>query len=229
LELDHKKSLKNGRIHVDEYFYNFYMTLLANKLCEINSIALLTDNVVISNFTDKIKLNNTDIPYRFDMGSINIEQGILTNLIIESIKINPLSSLEDIIKFKENHRDELGLFRLNIEKLTKNIANKEYFAGVKQEIEDLYKDEFVPSYNNLKKSLTSSGIKWIADNFMKIACFSTGATAFLPTMLGLTIPQALIAGTGVSLVTSLISYHSDKNKKFNENPYSYLLTINNQL
>ena len=75
----------------------------------------------------------------------------------------------------------------------------------------------------------SYGIKWVADTFMKVAVISTGTTAFLPTMLGLAAPQALFAGAGISLTASLVSYNSDKRKIIRENPYSYLLAVENKL
>ena len=223
-------------LYVDFNFANFYMTLLANKLSEINSISLLTDNSFSSNLADKARLNNQVVisrnkvfRNRTNERPINLTQGLLTNLIVESVKINPTTSLEKILDFKRHHRDELGIFRTNITKLSQNTSKEKPIEAIKQEIQDIYKDEFVPAYNNFKKALNGYGIKWVADTFMKVAVISTGTTAFLPTMLGLAAPQALFAGAGISLTASLVSYNSDKRKIIRENPYSYLLAINNEL
>jgi hypothetical protein len=225
-------------LFVNSSFAMFYMTLLANKLSETNSIALLTDNSLSSNLADKARLNNQiSIGGNFDNHyhrnrmidrPINLTQGLLTNLIIESIKINPTSSLEKIIDFKKNHRDELGLFRTNLTKLTQNVSKERPIEAIRQEISDIYNDEFLPAYNNFKKALSGSGIKWISDNIMKVSVISTSATA-LPMVLGLAVPQALIAGAGISVITSLISYNEDKRKVIRDNPYSYLLAIKNEI
>lgn len=228
---------KDGWFRVGSEFAAFYMTLLANKICDTNSIALLTDNTLTSNLTDKVRLDNQisikggDYNFRrhrHDEKYIHLAQGMLTNFIIEGVKIKPTSTLEDIVKFKKDHRDELGLFRTNIAKLTQNVSKKKLEA-IRQEVEDIYKDEFLPSYNNFKKALSSSGIKWVSDNFMKVSVISTSATALPMALLGLALPQALIAGAGVSLITSLISYNQDRKEKLRANPYSYLLAVDRQV
>jgi len=222
-----------GWYRVDGNFAFFYMTLLANKICEQKSIALLTDNTLISNFSDLVRLDNQiaiqgrNYHFRHHMRNekyIHLTQGLLTNLIIKGINVTAESSLEDIINFKKNHRDELGLFRTNLAELTENITTEITFEGLKQQVEDIYNDKFLPGYNNFKKALSSSGIKWVSDNFMKISVISASTTG-LPALLGLALPQALLAGAGVSVVSSLVSYNQDKKEKLRTNPYSYLLAI----
>lgn len=224
----------DGWFEVDSSFALFYMTLLANKICERRAIALLTDSTLSSNLSDLVRLDNQiaikerDRFYHQDRNEkyIHLAQGMLTNLVIEGIQISKASSLEDVINFKKRHRDELGLFRNNIAKLTKDIPKDLPFASLKQHVEDIYNDEFCPAYNNFKKSLNSAGIKWTAENFMKIAFFSASTTSIPLAYLGLSIPLALLAGAGASMITSLVSYNVDKTEKLRNNPYSYLLGIN---
>jgi hypothetical protein len=229
---------RDGWFRVDSNFAVFYMTLLANKICESQSIALLTDNPFSSNLTDKVRLNNQiaikgrEYDYHFERRqdrNINLAQGLLTHFIIEGISIKGSSSLDDIVNFKKRHRDELGLFRTNIANLTKNVSKNKPIEAIRQEVEDIYKDEFLPSYNNFKKALNSSGIKWTSDNFMKISVISTSATALPMALLGLSLPYALIAAAGVSLFTSLISYNQDKKEKIRTNPYAYLLATSKEV
>ena len=215
-----------GWFRVDTNFAMFYMTLLANKICEQKSIALLTDNSLTSNLSDLVRLDN-QIAIKGRDFDFHLAQGHLTNLIIQGIKVSQASTLEDVVNFKKRHRDELGLFRTNIAKLTKDLPKDLPFDAFKQQIEDIYNDEFLPSYNNFKKSLKGSGIKWIADNFIKVSFFSTSATAIPMTLLGLSLPQVLLAGAGVSIISSLISYNVDKEEKLRNNPYSYLLAVDN--
>lgn len=225
---------EEGWFRVDSNFAVFYMTLLANKICEQKSIALLTDNSLTSNLSDLVRLDNQIAikgrSFDFDHHHrnekyIHLAQGLLTNLVIKGIKVSPASSLEDVVKFKQQHRDELGLFRNNIAKLTKDVTKDTSFEALKQQIEDIYHDEFLPSYNNFKKALDGSGIKWLSDNFMKVSVISTSATALPMALLGLALPQALLAGAGISIISSLISYNEDKKEKLRTNPYSYLLAV----
>jgi len=234
----HRSLTEEGWFRVDSNFAIFYMTLLANKICEQKSIALLTDNPLTSNLAELVRLDNQiairgkDYNFHHHLRNekyIHLAQGLLTNLIIKGIKISKASSLVDVVNFKKNHPDELGLFRTNIAKLTKDITNGTSFEALKQQVLDIYTDDFLPSYNNFKKALDGSGIKWVSDNFMKISVISTSATALPMALLGLALPHALLAGAGVSIISSLISYNEDKKEKLRTNPYSYLLAINRQL
>ncbi len=219
----------------DSSFTHFYMTLLANKIGEQKSIALLTDNALTSNLTDKLRLDNQmmmergyDFETRNDERYIHLAQGLLTNLIIEGVRIKGTSSLQDVVRFKKKHKDELGLFKTNITKLAQSVSKDKPFDAIRQEIADFYKDEFLPSYNNFKKALIGFGIKWVADNYIKVSVISTRATALPIALTGIALPQALITGDGLSLITSLISYNQDKEENLRTNPYSYLLAATRQ-
>lgn len=223
-----------GWFRVDSNFAIYYMTLLANKLCEQKSIALLTDNSLTSNLSDLVRLDNqmaikgrhnNFYNHHRNERYLHLAQGLLTKLIIQGIKVSKTSTLEDVVNFKKRHRDELGLFRTNISKLTKDIPNNTSIEAFKQQIQDVYNDEFLPAYNNFKKSLDGAGLKWTADNFMKVSFFLTSATAIPMTLLGLSLPQALLAGAGVSVISSLVSYNVNKKDRLINNPYSYLLAI----
>jgi hypothetical protein len=227
---------ENGWFRVNSNFSFFYMTLLANKICEKKSIALLTDNNLTSDLNDIVRLDNrlnlegNDYDFYKSMKNekhINMAQGLLTNLVIKSINISKSTSLEDIIIFKKKNKNELGKFRINVAELTKDIQNADFtFEQMKQQIEDIYNDKFLPAYNDLKKALESAGVKWTTDNFLKVSFFSTSTTAIPMTLLGLSLPQALLSGAGVSIVSSLVSYNIGKKKMLRKNPYTYLLLAN---
>ncbi|MBT1712036.1 hypothetical protein KK062_27595 [Fulvivirgaceae bacterium PWU5] len=233
-----KNLTDDGWVNVDSNFATFYMTLLANKICEEKSIALLTDNTWTSNLSDLVRLDNQiAVKANDELGRqqrrsekfITLAQGMLTNLIIKGIKISKGTSLVDVVNFKKTHRDELGLFKTNIAKLTNDVSGELSFDAVRQQVEDIYHDDFLPAYNNFQKALTGSHIKWTAENFMKISTFSTAATAVPMALLGLSIPYALLAGAGVSLISSYVSYNMDKKEKLRNSPYSYLLAAHNDL
>ncbi len=229
---------REGWFRVDSNFAIFYMTLLANKICERRSIELLTDNSSVANLADKVRLNNQvvingrDYMHRYnhrDQKPLLLAQGLMTNLIIQGIRIGTTSSLEDIINFKRQHLDELGLFRTNIAKLVQSVSKEGPIEAMQQQVEDIYKDEFLPAYNNFKMALESSKIKWLSDNLMNISFISTTATTLPMDLLELTLPQALLAGVGVSLISSVVLYNQDKKERIRTNPYSYLLAINSQI
>ena len=158
-----------------------------------------------------------------------LAQGALAILIIKRIQVDPETPVKKILKFKENYSDELGLFRNKIAELTSAISDEQPFESLMQRVNDIYTNEFKPELNNFKKALKASRIKWIAENSFKVSFFSTSATSLPLALIGLSVPQALLVGAGVSLVASTILYNYDKTEKLNQNPYTYVLTAEKNL
>lgn len=226
---------EQGFYHLNSKFVNIYMTLLANRISENESLALVTNDPLNIQLSDTIRYDNdvsgtflTKINTGQPIPHITLKQGLLTNFVIENIKISETTSLKDIITFRRHHRDELAKFRINLSKLANSADTANSFKALQQNIQTIYTDEFVPAYNDLKKALKSSRIKWVFDNLSKLCVFSLSTTA-IPIALGVNTPQALFLGAGMSAVSSAIAYNVDKNEKLRKNPYSYLLNISNEL
>lgn len=221
----------DGWLHTSAEFGSFYMSLLANKICEDKSLALLTDNPIASNLTDQVRLDarvqmgERDYYQRNQKTTVNLAQGLLTNLVVKGVKLAPTTSIEDVLRFKNNHRDELGQFRTNLLKLVTNVNKEASLNAIQEQVRDIYLDEFIPSLNNLEKALNGSKIKWLSDTILKIGLVSTSTTAILPAVVGLTVPQALLAGVGISMITTKIIYNQDKAEKIRTSPYSYLMLL----
>ncbi len=231
-------NFEEGNFKFDSRFAAFYMTLLANKLCENRGVSLIAADSSCSNLSDTYKLGNKDsskmLEYYFKHPGQKTQgpalaEGLLTNLIIDNIQLKNNNSFDDILNFKEKHKSNLGLFRSTMGELVANVSIEKPFNAILQEIEDIYKNKFLPSYDALKNDLSNSKIQWVANNFMKVSFFSTPATAIPSVLLHATIPHALIAGAGISLVTSLILYNQERKSLINKSPYSYLMKIRNDL
>jgi hypothetical protein len=226
---------RQGWVRASSHFAEFYMTLLANEICESKRFALLSDNTFTSNFAEKVRLDNNIVSSsshdRFverHRDAVHLAEGMLTNLIVQGVKFKPDTPIKKIIEFKSNHKDELGLFRKAVSDLVEKTPNNLTFDAMQQYVHDIYTNEFLPAYNNLGKSLTGAKLKWSWETFMKIAFFSVAGTYVLQ-QFGLSIPQALIAATGVSCVANKIIYNVDKAEKLRSNPYSYLILVDRNL
>ncbi len=238
---------RDGWLHVDERFGNFYMTLLATRLAEKRGLGLLTDTPVCDRLANAAKLNADfsilklgprQRPFEFPRyyedilhqdAPITLAQGALANLVIKNVQIDPETTVEKILEFKEKHSDELGLFRSKIAELTSAISDEQPFEGLMQRVNDIYTNEVRPELNNFKKALKSSRIKWIAENWFKVSFFSTSATSVPLALAGLSVPQALLVGAGVSLAVSTVMYNCDKTEKLAQNPYTYVLAAEKHL
>ena len=219
-------------IYVNGRFAHYYLTLLANRLCEAKGIAPLTDSRNASELTIAAQLGNDPLgevsgnQSRIRNGARHLAEGTLFDLAFRGIKISDDNSFHDILSFKRRHQDELGLFRTHLENLAGGIPDDASYEQMQQFVKDVYENQFLPGFNDLKRSLSGAGIKWIADNLMKVSFFSTGATSIPTALLGFPIPSALLAGAVVTIVSSLISYNVEKKEFLRHNPYSYYLAVN---
>lgn len=227
------KHLDDQKIkYFNSEFAYIYMITLANKLCEDNSLGMITNDIPCFDIGNIVRFGNQttlQTEYDFHIGHTKnhqLEQGLLLNLIISGLSISPDTDIDEIISFKKYHKDELGRFKTQLVKLTQNINTNIPINIIQQEIRDLYDNEFLPAFNDFKAALTGYKIKWFTETFLKTSFFYSSATSVPVALLGMPIEQAIFAGMGISVITSAISYNIDKKKFLRENPYSYLLSIN---
>lgn len=237
------KKSESGFYEIRKSFADYYMTLLANRVSEDKALALVSNNYINNQLVNSVRCDDyTDInPYnKFKysrymdeescmrpINSSTVNQGLLTNYVIDNLNISDLTPLKDIVDFRRCHKDELAYFRTTLSKLVEPITDVPSYEALQQRIKTIYNDEFLPAYNALKGSLRSSKIQWFFDNISKLCIFSVSTTA-LPMVLGLEAPQALLLGGGISVVSSVVAYNIQKQKSLRENPYTYLLNINKE-
>lgn len=234
-------------LRVDKKFANFYMTLLASRLSERIGAQLLTslataDRLAVTARFDA-QLNGVitrNIYPRFRhwreyeaFGPRNrmpwhLAPGMLANLAIEKIGIDPDTPVDRLIDFRNKHKDELAQFRTKVEQLAASVKEDLPVEALRQRVIDLYSGEVAPAISNLKAALDGRRIKWLGDGLMKIAFLSAGSSKML-AMAGLTVPTALLAGAGISLMATGIMYNVDKRESPRTNPFAYLLSAEREL
>lgn len=207
-------------MHVDSRFADFYMTLLASRLSEKIGGGLLTDNAMYNKLATAARLDANlslrNIPHL-------LTQGTLADLILERVTIDPNTPVEKILDFRKEYSNELGRFRTKIDELTNTVSSDQSSDALRQKIKDIHINEVQPAIASLKEGLNDVKIKWATDNLLKVSFFSESATSIPLALLGLSVPQALFAGIGVSLTASTILYNHEKAKTLRENPFSYVL------
>ena len=227
-------------LKVDDRFASFYMTLLATRLSERIGAGLITSLSLPHKLSLKAKADsqiggilNFRERYGYEIYERRgvpreLTQGMLVELIIEEIAIDPETPIEKIIKFKNRHAAELGRFRSKIGELTSSIPEDAPLPAVRQYVTDLYLNEVKPAMEELKNSLKSSRIKWLTNSWMKLAFISAGSSSMLMG-IGLSTANALLVGAGISLIGSGILYNVNKQESLRANPYSYLMTLKNEM
>jgi len=223
---------------VDNRFADFYMTLLATRLSERQRIGLLTNSAAYYELPALASINtvipaslgeeNSSMPKRYNSNKEHsLTQGTLVNLMLKNIKIDERTPIEKILNFKEQHKDELGRFRKEIDRLTKTILDAQTALQSPQQlryqIEDTYYNYVLPAMGDLEEGLRDSDVKWMTGNVLKIVFSTTASAAPLLHSLGLSSQLTPIIGGCIWVGTSAIQYSRLRNQQRRNSPFSYLL------
>lgn len=222
----------NEWIRMDKNVARFYMTLLAAYLSDEYGYGLLTDMASTDRLANAVRrdanLRPANRSYYFRKGGItrNLAEGTLADLILGKLGIDPNTPVEKIIDFRNEHDSQLGRFRNKLGELTKEISKEDMSSErFVQNIHDIYLNDVKPSIDDLKDSLKFNNISWKWDGLLKITAISVGPTSLATGLLGLSVPQAIIAMAGLSLAATLVNYNKEKENKLRREPYSYVLAL----
>jgi hypothetical protein len=219
-------------------FANFYMTLLATKLAERLKLGLVTE----ANSADQLAIavqKGKPMGQEFSRrrpGShyeatgprkglpADVAPGLLIEFIVRTIELPNNLPLKTILKFKRDHREELGAFRREIGRLTKDFSSELSVEALRQSVHDQYEAEVAPAMRSLRQSIQSQRWDSAFNGFLKVSFFSAAQTS-VAILAGLPTTVALIAGAGVSLTASGVLLANQMRQTRMTSPYSYLLSL----
>lgn len=210
-----------------------YMLMLANRLCEDNSLGLITDDAPAFNAGNLLRLSSRGMADPEDRApgtrrDGRMEQGLLLNLVVRDIAISPDTPLERILDFKKRHRDELGRFRTELARLTQDIETDGSVEDARRAVRDLYDNAFLPAYDDLKAALRARGIQAVAGGLTRSLCLATG-TGLAASLLHAPEAWSLALGAAGTIAVAAVDCFADRSKLLRENPYSYLLSVHREL
>lgn len=204
-------------------FMNFYMTSLANSICQgDDSKALLTDLPYTNDLTNVMMKHSPNQR----MGEDMLAQGLMYKYIIQGFKIDPETPVDKLIKFRKDYKDERNEFKYEIANLIQ--ANKIEglpASEVINQIGRIYRMKVLPTYNKLQRALNGVNIEYIMGSGTSIslagiaACDPSGVGAFASGWKAL-------KDICVSVYRKRVKYNKDKEKILSDSPYSYLYRIN---
>jgi len=240
------RALNNeGWYQVAPGFANFYMTLLASRLADRLGLGLITESstadqlAIAVNKGKPLGSNGSDFPRRGRFGRHyeafgprhglprEVAPGLLIDLVVQSIELPQHLSVKDLLKFKNDHREELALFRREISKLTTDFPNDASVEALRQAVHDQYEAQVLPAMRSLRHSLQAQGWETALNGFLKVSFFSAVPTS-AAIFAGLSSSVALIAGAGVSLTATAVLLANQHQRTKIDSPYSYLLSLERQ-
>jgi uncharacterized protein DUF6236 len=237
------RSRGNQWLRVDEGFAMFYMTLLANQLAERVDAAVVTpspaaERVAISARLDAklplIPWHRHGPPWWREYEAFGrrrrmprrLAPGMLAELTVQRIAISSNTSVDDLLKFRDAHKDELARFRTEISNLAGAVNEDLPVEALRQRVSDIYSNQVDPAIADLKRALDGRRIRWLAEGLLKLASLSAGPAL---VAAGVPVPTALLAGAGLSFVVLGTMYNVDKRDTLRKDPFSYVLSVKKEL
>lgn len=216
---------EDGYVWVSRGFMSFYMTLLANRICQNNRLALLTDKVNQNNLSNKILIEGL-ASAGLRTREQKMKRGVMYQIIMDDIKIPPNTRMETIVQYKKDRRHELALFRAEMDRLTAFEIEGMNAKDIEHEIWSIYTKQVKPAMDGIKATLKDSGINWWSGLG---ACVFTG---LLPAVLGFgaDLKTNIAIGTSQCLGLALTTVpYVRKRMEVSGSPYSYLVKLDRQL
>ena len=216
---------QDGYVWASRGFMGFYMTLLANRICQNKKLALLTDRVNQNNFSNKILVEGLSLAGQ-KAREQKTKRGMMYQIIMDDIKIDSSTTMETIIKFKKDRRHELALFRDKMDKLTAFDVEGMNAKDIEHEIWSIYMRQVKPAMDGVKATLKDAGINW----WTGLGTFMF--TGLIPVVLGfgpdLKTNIAIGASECVGLTLMTLPYIRKRIEE-SGSPYSYLVKMDKQL
>lgn len=216
---------EDGYVWASRGFMNFYMTLLANRICQNNRLSLLTDKVYQNNLSNRI-LTEGLLPSGKKVSEKLLKRGMMYQVVMDDIKLDPHTPMETIVSYKRKRRYELDVFRREMDRLTAFDCERMDVKDLEHDIRSIYMRQVVPSMDAVKATLNDARINWTTSLG---GCVFTG---ILPAILamGTDVKTNLAIGVceGIGLAICAVPYLKKKNE-YNSSPYSYLMKMRQEL
>lgn len=219
------KETEDGYVWASRGFMSFYMTLMANRICQNNRMALLTDKVYQNNLSSRILTDGlTSVVGKGNMR--DVKRGMMYQAIIDDIKVDPHTPMESIVRYKRERRHELASFRAEMDRLLAFDTDGMNEQDLKHMVQCVYQRQVLPTIDALKATLNDARINWMAG---LATCVLTGV---MPAIMGMgqdtktNVAIGVCEGLGLALTS--LPYLLKRND-YESSPYSYLIKMNQHL
>lgn len=212
---------ENGYVWASKGFMSFYMTLLANRICQNHNLSLLTDRVNQNVFTNKILVEGLSSP-ELRKDEKKMKRAMMYQIIMDDIKISPSTPIERIIEYRKRREPELVTFRKEMDRLMAFDIDEMSPKEIENRIKDIYVRQVKPAEDAVKVTLKDAKINW------STGVLSSVFTGLIPASIamGADLNTNIIVGTSecIGIAITLVP-HVLKWINANNSPYSYLVEM----
>lgn len=203
----------------DRQSIDYYMTLLTASLSLEKHLSPLTNDGSFEPLVNRAKRGDNPTNKKQDLG-----EALLAQFTLETIKIATNTPFETIITFRDDYKDEIGLFRSEIGRLAQEIdPETPTLEALQQQVSDIFINKINPAIHNLERALAGKNIRTLATHLSSII-FAGSLSYFAPNT-----PVNLATFAGCQIIGTAINYEIDRKHDLMANPYSFILSAQAQL
>jgi hypothetical protein len=212
----------HGRLAVGGGFPAYYMTLLAATLAQEHGFALATTIPECSGLADAARAGaSPQIVRRGELHRVDLLEGLRIDLVMRRLKVRDNADLAEILRFKNEHKNELGRFRNALSELTSAPEPATYEALI-QHVRDFEKNSLDPALAQLDEAMKAVNLGAAIDGVVKVGFFSSASAIPSLLSLGVSTPLATAAGGVLGSAASVVKYRMDRRATLRTSPFTYL-------
>jgi hypothetical protein len=204
---------------VDSRFASVYMTALATMLAQEAKLSPLTTREPYQGLALRCLIDEVISEGRPDA------RGTLLTLVMESLRIDPDTSVAKLISFRRARADQLSELSAMFDDLKTTIEKSENREELEHIAQKMFENKIRPGMEKLKKELSDNTIQSAWEGFYQAATFSVGSGSALANYSTMNSATLLGAGAFLTATTVAVKAVFASRKVRRASPYSYLLDI----
>jgi hypothetical protein len=207
---------------VDSQFAAVYMSALAALLAKEADLAALT------NEHSAMGVNLHTLLEDVKPSSGPRKTGALVSFIMETIKVDPETKIERLLKFRRKRENQLAELSAQFDELSAKMGICETNYELESEARRVYENKIRPKLDSLKKELNDNSVQSVWEGFQRAVTVSVpagGAVAYFTGMSGTTL---LAAGAAIATTDVAVKTLFSRRKARRASPFTYLLDVNRE-
>lgn len=204
---------------VDSQFAAAYMSALAALLAKESDLAALT------NEDRAMGVNLHALLEDVKPSSGANKAGALVSFMMETIKVDPETKIEKLLKFRRQREAQLAELSAQFDDLSAKMGDCETDRELESEAKRAYVNKIRPKLEALKQELNDNSLQSVWEGVQRAVTVSVPAGGALAYFTGMTGATLLAAGAAIAVTDVSVKTHLARKKARRASPFTYLLDV----
>lgn len=204
---------------VDSQFAAAYMSALAALLAKESDLAALT------NEDRAMGVNLHALLEDVKPSSGASKAGALVSFMMETIKVDPETKIEKLLKFRRQREPQLAELSAQFDDLSAKMGDCETDRELESEAKRVYVNKIRPKLEALKQELNDNSLQSVWEGVQRAVTVSVPAGGALAYFTGMTGATLLAAGAAIAVTDVSVKTHLARRKARRTSPFTYLLDV----